>query len=127
MKESKLSCECQARQHRLLRNCLACGFICCQEYKDCDRCPWCQVLFSNSDNTDQSHWNKLHELLARDEEKETTVLDSEAADFADTPLASFLSGNVDEERERLQELERKMHEARMDRLKASLSAFLPSL
>lgn len=64
-------------------------------------------------------------LLRRDLEKETAVIDSESVNIDQTPLACFLSGDIDEERERLQLLETKLLEEKINRLKVSLSAFLP--
>lgn len=129
----RMVCECQARSHKLLCNCLSCGFIVCQGNGggECTKCPWCGNGLNGDTVTHSSEYDtavhRVAELLKRRVSEETRVFDEEldASTEEDGPLlASFLGKDIEEERERLNRLESRLHEEHQARLQVSMSEFV---
>lgn len=78
-----------------------------------------------SDRNHERAVSRLRDVLERTLEKETRVLDFEESDDS-LLLASLLGNDINEERERLRQLEERMLVDRQNRLKVSLSSFVGS-
>lgn len=122
-------CTCEARKHKLLRNCLACGWIMCSEARGSASCTWCSVPFdchSHASAVPSSKAKeKLNELLMRDSAKERQVIDVDTSG-ALLVLEDYTRDSLSAEGLRLVALEKTLEEEKRGRRQVQIRDFIYS-